>query len=113
MNDVHLHLLLNHIPTVGFGIGLALFVTALVGKSSDVMRAALAIFFLAEYSGMFLFAVLTAVLFLGGWHAGFPMNFDTGWGRWAGALVLVTIVFVCSLLARFATRRLERMHARG
>ncbi len=47
MNDVHLHLLLNHIPTVGFGIGLALFVTALVGKSSDVMRAALAIFFLA------------------------------------------------------------------
>jgi hypothetical protein len=26
--------------------------------------------------------------------------------------VLVTIVLVCSLLARFATRRLERMHAR-
>jgi len=37
------------------------------------------------------------------------------WHRqaWAGALVLVTIVLVCSLLARFATRRLERMHARG
>jgi phosphate transport system permease protein len=37
------------------------------------------------------------------------------WHRqaWAGALVLVTIVFVCSLLARFATRRLERMHARA
>jgi hypothetical protein len=35
------------------------------------------------------------------------------WHRqaWAGALVLVTIVLVCSLLARFATRRLERMHA--
>lgn len=34
------------------------------------------------------------------------------WHRqaWAGALVLVTIVFVASLLARFATRRLERMH---
>lgn len=34
------------------------------------------------------------------------------WHRqaWAGALVLVTIVFVCSLLARLATRRLERMH---
>src|SRR5438093_13718808 len=46
MNDVHLHLLLNHIPTVGFGIGLALFVSALIGKSSDVTRAALAIFFL-------------------------------------------------------------------
>jgi phosphate transport system permease protein len=37
------------------------------------------------------------------------------WHRqaWAGALVLVGIVLVCSLAARFATRRLERMHARG
>jgi phosphate transport system permease protein len=33
------------------------------------------------------------------------------WHRqaWAGALVLVAIVFTCSLLARFATTRLERM----
>ncbi len=33
------------------------------------------------------------------------------WHRqaWAGALVLVAIVLVCSMLARFATRRLERM----
>lgn len=37
------------------------------------------------------------------------------WHRqaWAGALVLVAIVLLCSLAARFATRRLERMHARG
>jgi phosphate transport system permease protein len=37
------------------------------------------------------------------------------WHRqaWAGALVLVTIVLICSLLARVATRRLERMHARS
>jgi phosphate transport system permease protein len=36
------------------------------------------------------------------------------WHRqaWAGALVLVTIVFTCSLLARFATRRLESMSSR-
>lgn len=34
------------------------------------------------------------------------------WHRqaWAGALVLVSIVLACSLLARLATRRLERMH---
>ena len=34
------------------------------------------------------------------------------WHRqaWAGALVLVSIVLLCSLLARFATRRLERMN---
>jgi phosphate transport system permease protein len=36
------------------------------------------------------------------------------WHRqaWAGALVLVTIVLTCSLLARFATRRLENMSSR-
>ena len=35
------------------------------------------------------------------------------WHRqaWAGALVLVSIVFLCSLLARLATRRLERIQA--
>jgi phosphate transport system permease protein len=34
------------------------------------------------------------------------------WHRqaWAGALVLVSIVLLCSLVARFATRRLERMN---
>jgi len=37
------------------------------------------------------------------------------WHRqaWAGALVLVMIVLFCSLAARLATRRIERMHARG
>ena len=37
------------------------------------------------------------------------------WHRqaWAGALVLVAIVLLCSLMARLATRRLERMHARS
>jgi phosphate transport system permease protein len=36
------------------------------------------------------------------------------WHRqaWAGALVLVTIVVTCSLLARFATRRLEGLSSR-
>ena len=35
------------------------------------------------------------------------------WHRqaWAGALVLVAMVVVCSLAARLATKRLERMHA--
>ena len=37
------------------------------------------------------------------------------WHRqaWAGALVLVSMVLACSLLARLATRRLERMHTRS
>jgi phosphate transport system permease protein len=34
------------------------------------------------------------------------------WHRqaWAGALVLITLVFTCSLLARVATRRLKKLH---
>jgi phosphate transport system permease protein len=34
------------------------------------------------------------------------------WHRqaWAGALVLVSLVLICSILARLATKRLERMH---
>jgi len=37
------------------------------------------------------------------------------WHRqaWAGALVLALIVLTCSILARLATRRLERMHYTG
>jgi len=41
-------------------------------------------------------------------YAGAPYE---DWHRqaWAGALVLITLVLTCSMLARFATRRLERM----
>ncbi len=49
-----------------------------------------AIFFLAEYAGMFLFAVLTAVLFFGGWHTGvdLPVGLPRGLAVALGALVL-------------------------
>jgi NADH-quinone oxidoreductase subunit H len=47
-----------------------------------------AVFFLAEYSAMFLFSLLTAVLFFGGWNAGVPVTLEEGLGRWGGALVL-------------------------
>ena len=44
MNLPHLHLLLNHFPTVGFIVGLGLFLVGVVGKSEDLKRAALAVF---------------------------------------------------------------------
>ena len=47
MNPAHIHLLLNHIPVIGFGIGLALFVVAFLLKQSDLHRVCLVIFFLA------------------------------------------------------------------
>ena len=45
MNAPHIHLLLNHFPTVGFSIGLSLFLIALLGKRDELKRASLVIFF--------------------------------------------------------------------
>ena len=42
----HLHLLLNYVPTVGFGLGLCLLLVALARKSEDLKRASLVIFFI-------------------------------------------------------------------
>jgi uncharacterized membrane protein len=45
MNLLHLHLLLNHFPTIGMIVGLSVFVAAIAAKSDDLKRASLAIFF--------------------------------------------------------------------
>src|SRR6185369_1171560 len=44
MNLAHIHLLLNHFPTVGMIIGIGLFLLGLVGKSEDLKRASLVVF---------------------------------------------------------------------
>jgi hypothetical protein len=44
LNITHLHLLLNHVPTVGFALGLFLFIWALLAKNSELKRASLIIF---------------------------------------------------------------------
>ncbi len=41
----HLHLLLNHFPTVGVVVGLGLLLLALIRRSDDLTRAALELFF--------------------------------------------------------------------
>jgi uncharacterized membrane protein len=46
MNLAHIHLLVNHFPTVGTIIALGLFLVALVSKSTDLERASLVVFFL-------------------------------------------------------------------
>jgi hypothetical protein len=52
MNLAHIHLLLNHFPTIGFGIGLALFLVALVAKNEALKRTSLVIFFLIAALGI-------------------------------------------------------------
>ena len=46
MNLAHVHLLLNHFPTIGFGIGIALYVASMIGKKDDLKRASLVVLFL-------------------------------------------------------------------
>ena len=43
LSATHLHLLLNHVPTVGFVIGLGLFVIGLIAKSDHLKVASLVI----------------------------------------------------------------------
>ena len=45
MSGAHLHLLLNHIPTVGFGVAMVLFVAGLMKKSEDLKQASFVAFF--------------------------------------------------------------------
>jgi uncharacterized membrane protein len=56
MDPTHLHLLLNHVPTVGFGVGVALYVISLVARSDDLKRASLVVFV-----GVALLSILTYV----------------------------------------------------
>lgn len=44
MDLTHLHLLLNHVPTVGTIIGLGLLLVSLIGKSNELKRASLVVF---------------------------------------------------------------------
>ena len=46
MNLAHLHLLLNHFPTVGLGIALGLLLASLLKKSEDLKQASFVAFFL-------------------------------------------------------------------
>src|SRR5688572_5983800 len=45
MNLAHLHLLLNHFPTIGLMIAVSLFAGALIRKNEDLKRVSLVIFF--------------------------------------------------------------------
>jgi uncharacterized membrane protein len=44
LSPTHLHLLLNHFPTIGFIIGTGLFVAALIARSDHLKQASLVIF---------------------------------------------------------------------
>ena len=45
-NTAHIHLLLNHVPTTAFFVGLVLYVIALVNGNDTMKKAGLGIFFM-------------------------------------------------------------------
>ena len=58
-----------------------------------------AIFFLAEYAGMILFAALTAILFLGGWSPGFPLDLTGPGMRWVGfGILFAKTIFLLAVM---------------
>jgi uncharacterized membrane protein len=70
VNLAHLHLLLNHFPTIGFGVALGVFVVALVRKSEDLKRASLVLFFVV--------AVISIPAYLSGNAADFTIREQEG-----------------------------------
>jgi uncharacterized membrane protein len=58
---VHLHLLLNHFPTVGMIVGFGVFLLALMKKSEDLKRGGLAV--------LFLIALLSLPTYMSGYSA--------------------------------------------
>src|SRR5688572_1456743 len=46
LNLAHAHLLLNHLPTIGFGIALCIYIGAFFSKSEPLKKAGLVLFFL-------------------------------------------------------------------
>lgn len=44
MNFDHLHLLLNHVPVIGFFVGVGLFIASFTGRNDDLRRSSLIIF---------------------------------------------------------------------
>jgi hypothetical protein len=45
-NSAHVHLLLNHVPTVGFGLGLGMFLVSLAARNKELEKTSLGVFFL-------------------------------------------------------------------
>ncbi len=60
MNLAHVHLLLNHVPTVGMIVTLGVFLVAIAAKSDDLKRASLGLFFFIALLAIPTFATGTA-----------------------------------------------------
>ena len=54
LNVVHVHLIANHVPTVGLVVALSLLLVAFAKKDDELKRITLGVFFVVAASGLFL-----------------------------------------------------------
>lgn len=108
MTPAHLHLLLNHVPTIGFGLGLGLFGASLLGKSEDLKRASFVIFFII--------ALLALPAYLTGDAASFVLQDEASVSQDVvaahkdAAMLALVPMEITGLLAWFALWRFRRWH---
>lgn len=108
MNLAHLHLLLNHFPTIGFGVGLGLFVVSLLGKSEDLKRASFVVFFVI--------ALVTIPVYLSGNAAHFMLRDQPGVSQDViaahqdAAMLALIVMEMTGLVAWIALWRFRRWH---
>lgn len=105
----HLHLLLNHVPTVGTVAGLGLLLLALVRRSDHLLRASLEV--------LFVIALVTLPVYLTGVAAGdaiqaldgvSPMAIETHETAALLAFVWMQVTGLVAWLALWQSRRLPR-----
>ena len=108
MTPAHLHLLLNHVPTIGFGIGIGLFVASLLGKSEDLKRASFVVFFVI--------ALLAIPAYLTGNAADFVLRDQPDVSQEViaahqdAAMLALVPMEITGLVAWFALWRFRRWH---
>lgn len=111
MNLAHLHLLLNHFPTVGLAIALGLLVAALLKKSEDLKQA--------SFVGFFLLGLLAIPAYLTGSAAQTVLQDQPDVSQQViaahqdAALLALILLEITGLMAWIALWRFQRWHPIG
>ena len=111
MNLAHLHLLLNHLPTVGLGIALGLLLASLLKKSEDLQQA--------SFVGFFLLGLLAIPAYLTGSAAQFVIQDQTAVSQQViaahrdAALLALIVMEITGFVAWIALWRFRPWHQTG
>ena len=111
MNLAHLHLLLNHFPTIGLGIALGLHVAALLKQSEDLKQA--------SFVGFYLLGLVAIPAYLTGGAAQVVLQDQPGVSQDVmaahqdAALLALIVMEIMGFVAWAALWRFKRWHEAG